>query len=109
MPRTPHPDAAIFETPAGRLRPMRRYDFDNPATGVLETSLYDRRAKFEDFRHLWRMSADERVAAMWRGDLSLAECLAWSGRFPDEVPLIGNEFAYIVTSTPEWLDSEDEN
>lgn len=55
------------------------------------------------FAHLWRMSKTERVAAMWRGELSLAECLAWSRRAPDEVPLIGREFAYIVMRTPEWL------
>lgn len=55
------------------------------------------------FAHLWRMTTAERVAAMWRGDLSLAECLAWSRRLPDEVPLIGNEFAYIVMRTPDWL------
>lgn len=55
------------------------------------------------FAHLWRMTRPERVAAMWRGDLSLAECLAWSRRRPDEVPLIGKEFAYIVMRTPDWL------
>jgi hypothetical protein len=55
------------------------------------------------FAHLWRMTRTERVAAMWRGDLSLAECLAWSRRLPDEVPLIGKEFAYIVMRTPDWL------
>ena len=39
---------------------------------------------------------------MWRGELSLAECLRWSARYPDEVPLIDGEFAYIVMATPEW-------
>jgi hypothetical protein len=55
------------------------------------------------FAHLWRMSRAERVAAMWRGELSLAECQAWSRRRPDEVPRIGREFAYIVMRTPDWL------
>lgn len=55
------------------------------------------------FAHLWRMTRAERIAATWRGDLSLAECLAWSRRLPDEVPLIGKEIAYIVMHTPDWL------
>lgn len=62
-----------------------------------------RRARKEHFAHLWRMTQAERVAAMWRGELTLPECLAWSSRRPDEVPLIGKEFAYIVMRTPDWL------
>ena len=54
------------------------------------------------FARLWRMSADERVTAMWRGELSLPECLAWSARHPDQVPLIGSELAYIAMHTPDW-------
>jgi hypothetical protein len=86
---------------------MRAYKFDDPTVGVLETSLFDRRMAFENFRHLWRMTPEERIAAMWRGDLTLAECLAWSRRFPDEVPLIGNEFAYIAMNTLEFQGDED--
>ena len=36
---------------------------------------------------LWRMSPAERVAAMYRGDLSLFQCLAWAARYPEQVPL----------------------
>jgi hypothetical protein len=86
-----------------RLPPMRRYDFDSPTHGVFELALYDQRIRTETYRHLWRMTTEERIAAMWRGDLSLAECLQWSSRYPDEVPRIGTEFAYIVMHTPEWL------
>lgn len=105
--RTPHPDAHLYEQRNGALTPMRPYRFDDPAVSALETAAYDRRVAFENFRHLWRMTPQERVAAMWRGELSLAECLAWSGHAPDEVPLIGNEFAYIVMHTPEWLGDDD--
>jgi hypothetical protein len=62
-----------------------------------------RREREQRFAHLWRMTRAERVAAMWRGELSLPECLAWSARYPQEVPPIGKEFAFIVMRTPEWL------
>ena len=70
---------------------------------ILAASDRGRAAREQRFAHLWRMTADERVAAMWRGELSLAECLAWSSRCPGEVPVIGREFAYIVMRTPDWL------
>jgi hypothetical protein len=71
---------------------------------LLKRALRARNEKAERHAHLWRMTADERVAAMWRGELTLGECLAWSARRPREVPRIGGEFAYIVMRTPEWLD-----
>ena len=52
---------------------------------------------------LWAMSPADRVAAMWRGDLTLFQLTRWSSRAPHEVPLLGGEFAYIVMRTPEWL------
>jgi hypothetical protein len=62
-----------------------------------------RAAQQDRFKQLWRMTAEERVAAMWRGDLTFAECLAWSRRHPQEVPKIGGELAYIVMCAPEYL------
>jgi hypothetical protein len=56
---------------------------------------------------LWAMSSADRVAAMWRGNLTLFQLTRWSSRRPDEVPLIGGEFAYIVMRTPEWAESDD--
>lgn len=58
-------------------------------------------------RALWRMSADERRAAMWRGELRLQQLTEWSRRRPDEVPRLGGEFAYIAVMTPEWAEAED--
>jgi hypothetical protein len=57
---------------------------------------------------LWAMSPAQRVAAMWRGDLTLFQLTRWSSRAPREVPLLGGEFAYIVMRTPEWAESADE-
>lgn len=69
----------------------------------LEVAVKARAERERRYAHLWRMSPTERVSAMWRGELSLGECQAWSRRRPDEVPLIGGEFAYIVMRTPDWL------
>jgi hypothetical protein len=58
---------------------------------------------------LWAMTRDERVAAMWRGDLTTRQLCQWSSRAQHEVPLLGGEFAWIVMRTPEWAaDSSNE-
>lgn len=63
---------------------------------------------------LWNMTADERVAAMWRGDLSHFQLRVWSAEAPQEVPRITTdltpsgelgEFAWIVMGTPEWAEA----
>ena len=56
---------------------------------------------------LWRMTAEQRVAAMYAGDLSLADCLAWGARYPDEPPTINGEWAFIAIRTPEVGEAED--
>ena len=56
---------------------------------------------------LWRMTAEQRVAAMHAGELSLADCLAWAARFPDEPPTINGEWAFIAIRTPEVGEAED--
>jgi hypothetical protein len=53
---------------------------------------------------LWQMTTSQRVDAMYVGRLSLAQLTAWSARRPDEVPLIGGEFAYIAMRDPEWCE-----
>jgi len=57
---------------------------------------------------LWAMSPTERLAAMWRGDLTLYQLSRWSSRASHEVPLLGGEFAWIVMRTPEWAEAADE-
>jgi hypothetical protein len=61
-----------------------------------------------DLAALWAMTAHERVEAMWNGTLTLSQLGAWSSRRPEEVPLLGGEFAYIVMRTPEWDEAVDE-
>jgi len=50
---------------------------------------------------LWRMTPDERVAAMRRGDLTMEQCCAWAARYPHQVPLLHGEFEFIAAFTPE--------
>jgi hypothetical protein len=59
-------------------------------------------AREQQLDALWAMSSTERVAAMWRADLTLYQLSRWSSRAQDEVPLLGGEFAWIVMRTPEW-------
>jgi hypothetical protein len=72
------------------------------------------RRRDEQLTALWEMTPDERVAAMWRRELSLVQLLAWSAQRPDEVPRIATdltapsdrgEFAWIVMTTPEWAEA----
>jgi|SRR5581483_9294098 len=53
---------------------------------------------------LWAMTPEQRVAAMWRGELSLLQCLEWSRRASREVPRLNGEFAYITLNTVEYLE-----
>jgi hypothetical protein len=60
----------------------------------------------DEIPRLWKMSRSARVTAMWRGELTLAQLCAWSSRRPREVPLLGDEFAWIVMRTPAWAETE---
>jgi hypothetical protein len=86
----------------------------------LELTRADKRAKPEHQRsahhrydggveRIWRMTAAERVAAMRAGELSLRQLAAWSAQRPDEVPKLpflgGQEFEWIVVTTPEWIEA----
>lgn len=65
-------------------------------------------AREQQLDALWAMSSTERVAAMWRGYLTLYQLSRWSSRAQDEVPLLGGEFAWIVMRTPEWAEVADD-
>ena len=59
------------------------------------------------YRALWAMSRDERIAAMWRGELTTPQLCQWFSRAQHEVPLLGGEFAWIVMRTPDWAEPSD--
>lgn len=52
-------------------------------------------------RRLWQMSAEQRIAAMRRGELTREQLAAWSARHPEQVPLLNGEWEWIAAKTPE--------
>lgn len=56
----------------------------------------------EQVQHL---SADQRVAAMCAGRLTYGQLCWWASRWPREVPLINNEFAFIAYFEAEAAES----
>jgi hypothetical protein len=77
----------------------------NP-TALVEAALRVSATEQEKRARLWRMSSAQRVAAFYRGELSLADCLAWASRYPKEPPLAADgEFLFIAVRTPEWADA----
>ena len=63
---------------------------------------------YDAYRALWAMTRDERIAAMWRGELTTRQLCQWSSRAQHEVPLLGGEFAWIAMRTPEWAEITNE-
>jgi hypothetical protein len=72
-----------------------------PSGGHERPDLYDA------YRALWAMTRDERIAAMWRGELTTRQLCQWSSRAQHEVPLLGGEFAWIAMRTPDWAEGID--
>jgi hypothetical protein len=66
-----------------------------------------RRARDAHLRRLWQMTIDQRVAAMHRGELTLRQLAAWSGRHPEQVPKLNREFYWIAINTPELCEGND--
>lgn len=83
---------------------------DRPAQAGAEFAarLHDARERRQrGSRELWAMSAAQREAAMWRGELTFHQLQEWTARAPHEVPLIGGELAWIAVLTPEWAEADD--
>ena len=88
-PSRPRPETTPAPAPAS-VRPMPALDA-GPITPEQSTEL-------------WAMSKTERIEAMHAGRLSLAQLAEWSGARPDQVPRIGNEFAWLVIHDPVWCE-----
>jgi len=65
---------------------------------LLTQMTVEREARLEA---LWRMTPNERIAAMRRGSLSMEQCCAWAGRYPYQVPVLNGEFEFIAAYMPE--------
>lgn len=59
----------------------------------------------DELEDLWAMSPAQRVAAMWRGELTRRQLSKWTSGAQHEVPLLGGEFAWIAMWTPEWAEA----
>lgn len=68
---------------------------------LIEEILQGVDARNARLRALWRMTAAQRIAAMRRGELTLEQCSAWAARYPEQVPMLNDEFEYVVVLTPE--------
>lgn len=53
------------------------------------------------------LSPGERVAAMRRGELTLAQLAEWSRQAPHEVPRLNGELEWIAARTPDVADQLD--
>lgn len=52
-----------------------------------------------------RLAAPERVAAMYRGELSLVQLCRWASREPGEIAVIDGEFVFIAVGLPELAEA----
>ncbi len=55
---------------------------------------------------LWKMSREERVAAMHRGELTWGQLYEWAAKAPREVPRLNGEFWFIAALTPEAAEAK---
>jgi hypothetical protein len=96
------PDCGRRFAPAGGAQRVP----DPQGAAVVPTTFQEQLAAAERARHaclrrLWQMPPQQRVAAMRRGELTLEQLAAWSGRHPEQVPMLNGEFEWIAIRTPE--------
>jgi hypothetical protein len=97
----------------GQSRQMPRRGFPSrmpasapqPGARVQAAALTGGRASAAERTEVEAMSRAERIAAMHEGRLSLPQLTYWSGRYGDDVPLIGGEFAYIAVFEPGYCEA----
>jgi len=72
-----------------------------PAMTLTEHLARLERARQGRLRSLWQMTAEQRIAAMRRGELTREQLAAWSARHPEQVPMLNGEFEWIAIRMPE--------
>jgi hypothetical protein len=102
QPRASHTRARTHITPTTR----RNRAAATPTANGIRRALAPTPSSPAELAALWAMTPSERVNAMWRGDLTLAQLTRWSSRRPTEVPLIAGEFAWIMIRTPAWAEAD---
>lgn len=71
---------------------------------MLQSLARQRATKQERSQALWKMTADERVTAMRRGELTWGQLYEWASRAGHEVPMLNGEYEFIAAYTPEIAD-----
>jgi hypothetical protein len=88
-------------------RPLAKEDpMQDMSQALMESLARQRESKREASQALWAMSADQRVAAMRRGELTRNQLYEWARNAPKEVPLLNGEFEFIAALTPEVTEAE---
>lgn len=59
----------------------------------------------EDKDALWALTREQRIAAMWAGQLSHGQLLEWTHARPDQIPSLGGELAWLMMFTPEFAEA----
>jgi len=89
-----------------KSHPQTDYTYD-PGHGLRASMTEGVEARRARLRPIWEMSPAQRVAAMYRGELTIEQACAWAARYPDQVPavngdsIIRGEFAFIAATMPE--------
>jgi hypothetical protein len=68
---------------------------------LMESLIRQRASRKARSQALWKMSTQERVSAMRRGELTWGQLFEWARGARHEVPLIDGEFVFIAACTPE--------
>jgi hypothetical protein len=100
-------------TPAARVRALARMSADGQLAGLRRGDY-----SFEEWSRAWpvagrapqrlevlaQLDEDEQLDALRDGRFSLVEWCAFARHHPYRCLRIGNEFAFIVVTTPEWCE-----
>lgn len=79
---------------------------DDRSGSLYESWTRDRAPHEARLRALWTMTPAQRVAAMYRGELTYQQLAAWAGARPEEVPLLNGEFWFIAIHSAD-VDDDD--
>lgn len=80
---------------------------DDRSGSLYESWIRDRAPHEARLRALWAMTPAQRVAAMYRGELTYPQLTAWAAARPDKVPLLDGEFWFIAIRSADVADVDE--
>jgi hypothetical protein len=80
-------------------------ELDGPGNALYESWVAERAPHAARIRLLWAMTPAQRVAAMYRRELTYGQLAAWAAARPHEVPLLDGEFWFIAVDTVDVAES----